>query len=196
VRRWREEEYPAIKAEAKRAGAVIYFGDEAGVRSDFHAGTTWAPRGKTPVVRTTGARFGLNMISAITPRGALRLMLVKGRMTAGKFCAFLKRLLYKAQRPVYLIVDGHPTNRAAAVKRIVRATEGRLRLFCLPAYSPELNPNELVWSHLKNHGVGKRSITGPDYLQSVVLGHLRGLQKARDTVRSFFHEAHTKHAAA
>lgn len=196
VRRWLEEEYPAIKAEAKRAGAGIYFGDEAGVRSDFHAGTTWAPRGQTPVVRTTGARFGLNMISAITPRGALRFMIVKGRMTAAKFCVFLKRLLHKARRPVYLIVDGHPTHRAAAVKRFVQSTKGRLRLFCLPAYSPELNPDELVWNHLKTHDVGKRSITGPDHLQSVVLGHLRGLQKDRETVRSFFQEPHTKYAAA
>jgi len=196
VRRWLEEEYPAIKAEAKRAGAEIYFGDEAGVRSDCHAGTTWAPRGQTPVVRTTGARFGLNLISAITPRGQMRFMIVKGRMTAARFCAFLTRLLHKARRPIFLIVDGHPTHRAAAVKRFVQATQGRLRLFSLPGYSPELNPDELVWNHLKNHGVGKRSITGPAHLKSVVLGHLRKLQKDRAIVRSFFHEPHTKYAAA
>ena len=196
VRRWLEEEYPAIKAEARRAGAEIYCGDEAGVRSDCHAGTTWAPRGQTPVVRTTGARFGLNLISAVTPRGRMRFMIVKGRMTAAKFCAFLKRLLHKARRPVFLIVDGHPTHRAAAVKRFVHATEGRLRLFCLPGYSPELNPDELVWNHLKNHGVGKRSITGPAHLKSVVLRHLRKLQKDRAIVRSFFQEPHTKYAAA
>jgi transposase len=196
VRRWLEEEYPQIRAEAKRAGAEIYFGDEAGVRSDAHAGTTWAPRGQTPVVRTTGARFGLNMISAISPRGRLRFMIVKGRMTGPKFCVFLKRLLHKARRPIYLIVDGHPTHRAAAVKRFVQATQGRLRLFCLPAYSPELNPDELVWNHLKSHGIGKHSLTGPAHLTSLVLGHLRALQKDRQTVRSFFHAPDTKYAAA
>ncbi len=196
VRRWLEEEYPQIKAAAKQAGATIYFGDEAGVRSDFHAGTTWAPRGHTPVVRTTGARFGLNMISAVTARGGLRFMLVKGKMTAGKFCVFLKRLVHKARRPVFLIVDGHPTHRAAQVTRFVQATGGRLRLFCLPAYSPELNPDELVWNNLKNHGVGRRSLTGPDHLKQVVLNHLRALQRSPSKVRGFFQEPHTKYAAA
>ncbi len=196
VRRWLEAEYPRIRTAAKRAGATIYFGDEAGVRSDHHAGTTWAPRGQTPVVRTTGARFGLHLISAITPRGTLRFMLVKGRMTAGKFCGLLQRLLHQARRPIFLIVDGHPTHRAAAVKRFVQATRGRLRLFCLPADSPELKPDELVWNHLKTHGVGKRSITGPAHLRAVVRGHLRALQRDRHTVRAFFHEPHTRYAAA
>lgn len=195
VARWVAGEYPTIKAEARRVGATIYFGDEAGVRSDFHAGTTWGIRGVTPVVRTTGARFGLNMISAITPRGALRFMIVKGRMTAAKFCQFLTRLLHKARRPIFLIVDGHPTHRAAAVKRFVQRTAGRLRLFCLPPYSPELNPDELVWNDLKNHGVGKRSLAGPTELKRVVLRHLRALQKNRAKIRSFFQAPATRYAA-
>jgi transposase len=73
VRRWKTEEYPSIPAAAKQAGATIYFADEAGVRSDYHAGTTWAPVGPTPVVATTGDRFGVNLISAVTARGKLRL---------------------------------------------------------------------------------------------------------------------------
>lgn len=195
VRRWVEQEYPKIRAQAKREGAVIYFGDEAGVRSDFHAGTTWAPVGRTPVVRTTGARFGLNMISAISPRGDMRFMIVKGRMSAAKFRKFLERLLHRARRPIFLIVDGHPTHRAATVKRFVTSTKGKLRLFCLPPYSPELNPDELVWNNLKNQGVGRRSITGPDHLRRVVIGHLRSLQKSPETIRGFFREAHTRYAA-
>jgi len=51
VRQWLEQEYPAIREQARLAGAEIYFGDEAGVRSDCHAGTTWGVKGKTPVVR-------------------------------------------------------------------------------------------------------------------------------------------------
>ena len=70
IQKWFEEEYPMIKAEAKRRGAEIYFGDEAGVRSDHHSGTTWAVRGKTPAVQTTGARFILNIISAVSPQGS------------------------------------------------------------------------------------------------------------------------------
>jgi transposase len=56
--RWKAEEYPAIREQAAKVGATMYFADEAGVRSDDHAGTTWAPVGRTPVVATTGDRFG------------------------------------------------------------------------------------------------------------------------------------------
>lgn len=195
VRRWISGEYPKIRAQAKREGAVIYFGDEAGVRSDFHAGTTWAPVGQTPVVPTTGARFGLNMISAISPRGDMRFMLVKGRMSALKFRAFLKRLCHHARRPIFLIVDGHPIHRAALVKRFVASTAGRLRLFSLPPYAPELNPDELVWNNLKTHGIGRQSLAGPVHLRRLVLGRLRALQKRPAIIRSFFQKADTRYAA-
>ena len=149
VERWLAEDYPKIQALAKKERATLYFSDEAGVRSDFHSGTTWAPKGKTPIVEATGQRYGMNIISAISPRGEMRFMTVEGRMNAGKFIEFLKRLLHNAERPVYLIVDSHPSHRARKVFEFVRKTKGKLRLFFLPPYSPELNPDELVWNHLK-----------------------------------------------
>ena len=72
VASWKTEEFPAMRAQAKAEGATVYFGDEAGLRSDYHAGTTWAPVGRTPVVTATGARHSLNMISAVTAQGLLR----------------------------------------------------------------------------------------------------------------------------
>jgi transposase len=78
VERWLQEEYPRIRALAKRHHAKIFFGDEAGIRSDHHAGTTWGVKGKTPVVSSTGARFGLNMISAVSAQGEMRFMVVQG----------------------------------------------------------------------------------------------------------------------
>jgi hypothetical protein len=66
----KQTEYPVIAAAAKAAGGTVFFVEEAGVRSDYHAGTTWAPVAKTPAVRATGAQFGLNMISAISAQGA------------------------------------------------------------------------------------------------------------------------------
>src|SRR6187455_1763507 len=69
VRRWKEERFPAIRAQARREGAEVYFGDESGVRTDHHAGTTWAPVGQTPVVEVTGERTSVNMISAVSPGG-------------------------------------------------------------------------------------------------------------------------------
>lgn len=196
VEAWREEEFPKIRALAKREGATIFFADEASVRSDFHAGTTWAAKGCTPIVPATGQRFGLNLISAISPRGDFRFMTVEGRMNADKFIVFLDRLLHKAKRPVFLIVDRHPSHRARKVLEFVRSTRGQLRLFFLPPYSPELNPDELVWNNLKNHGIGKRMIRSREHLKQAVLGHLRSLQRMPALLRSFFSEANVRYVLA
>src|SRR3954469_2642862 len=154
VARWKQTEYPTIAAAAQAAGGTVFFVDEAGVRSDYHAGTTWAPVAKTPVVRATGARFGLNMISAISAQGALRFSVLAGTLTAAEFIAFPQRLLHDAQRagagPVFCVVDNHPAHRAKAVNRFVDSTHGALRLHRLPAYSPQLNPDEWVWKNVKH----------------------------------------------
>jgi hypothetical protein len=96
------------------------------------------------VVHSTGARFKLDLLSAISPRGELRFMVTEERLSASLFIHFLERLLYNQQAPIFLIVDGHPVHRAGAVKRFVAATEGRLRLFHLLPYAPDLTPDELV----------------------------------------------------
>jgi len=195
VEKWLEKEYPKIRQMAKSQGAIIYCGDEASVRSDYHRGTTWAPIGQTPVVKSTGARFSINLLSAISPRGDLRFICSKGTLTASVFVDFLKRLLLKEDNPVFLIVDGHPVHRAVAVKKFVQGTKGRLRLFYLPPYAPELNPDELVWNHVKHHRIGRSVISGPDQLKHNVIGFLRSLQKMPNLVRNFFHAPSVRYAA-
>lgn len=128
------EIYPAIRAAAAEQGATIYFADEAGIRSDYHSGTTWAPVGATPVVANTGERFSVNMISAVTAKGALRFAVYEGTTNAASFIDFCTRLLRDAPGPVCLIVDGHPAHRAKATTEFVASTDGRLKLFFLPGY--------------------------------------------------------------
>lgn len=194
VEKWMREEYPAIRAEAQRAGAEIYFGDEAGLRSDHHAGTTWGARGVTPVVKATGARHSLNMISAISPRGTLRFMVHQGTCNAERFIRFLRRLLKGAKRPVFLIVDGHSAHRSALTRAFVAGTRGKLRLFALPPYSPELNADELVWNHAKAR-IGRKTPDGAAGLRRAAIGSLRSIQKQPDLVRSFFRHPETSYAA-
>lgn len=186
VRKWKEEEYPKIVKDAKKHGAEIFFEDEAGVRSDYHAGTTWAPKGQTPVILTTGARFSVNMISAISPRGTLRFVCTPGTVNAPVFIDFLKRMVHDSDRPVYLVVDGHPTHKAKMTREYVESTNGKLRLYFLPAYSPKLNPDESVWREVKTHGVGKTPITGPDHLRRFVLSKLHQLQKSPNLLKGLF----------
>jgi transposase len=111
VARWKAEEYPAIREQAAQVGATVYFADEAGVRSDYHAGTTWAPVGRTPVVASTGDRFGINLISAVTTKGKLRFAAYEGSLNGPVFIDFCRRLLHETPGPVFLVLDGHPHDR-------------------------------------------------------------------------------------
>lgn len=147
------------------------------------------------MVRNTGARFGLNMISAISPKGALRFMVVEGGVGVPQLVEFLRRMLINGKRPIFLILDGHPVHRSKAVKEFVRSSEGTLRVFYLPPYSPELNPDELVWNDVKNNGVGRKMICSPVDLKKGVISHLRGLQKNPEKVQSFFQAPSTRYAA-
>jgi transposase len=186
VERWREQEYPKIAVRAKREGALIFFADESGIRSDYHAGTTWAPVGETPVVKATGARFSLNMLSAVNALGHFRFMTVEGRVNATVFREFLKRLITGMDRKVFLIVDGHPTHKAKLVKRFVEDNAQRIELFFLPSYSPELNPDELTWAHVKTK-IAKATVQTKDEMKVKVDRALRQLQKLPKIVASFFH---------
>ena len=113
-------------------------------------------------------------------------MAYKENFTADLFITFLKRLIHNAERPIFLIVDGHPVHRSAKVRRFVESTQGRLWLFIQPPYSPELNPTELVWNHLKNHSIGRSIVTGPDNLKKRVIGFMRSLQKLPEKIMGFF----------
>lgn len=186
VAAWKQVEYPRIAKQAKKQGATVYFLDEAGIRSDHHAGTTWGRIGQTPIVKTTGARHSLNMISAVTAKGLLRFSTFTGGFNAGKFIEFAKKLLHDTGGPVFLIVDGHPAHRAKKVTEFVASTNGRLRLFFLPGYSPQLNPDEWVWKNVKSDRVGRAGITGPDQFRAIAVGALRRLQAMPRIVRGFF----------
>lgn len=196
VKQWLEKEYPAIPRRAKREGAQIFFTDGAGFRSDYHSGTTWGRQGQAPIVSSTGARFGINLISAVSAQGQLRFMVTKGRVTAAVFIEFLKWLLVNTTAPIFVIVDGHPTHRAKSVARFAAASEDKLALFLLPPYSPELNPDEYLWNDLKSHGTGRASITSLAQLRRTVISHLRQLQKLPHSVRSFFQAPTTRYARA
>ena len=186
VKQWKEEVFPQIQKRAKKEGALIYFQDESGIRSDFHSGTTWALKGQTPIIEATGARFGLNMMAAITPRGQMHFMIVKSTVRSEQICEFLKRLMRGHDHKVFLVWDGHPTHKSKKVKECIALFDGRLEIFLLPPYSPDLNPIEQLWNHTKGNGVGRQVVKGPDQLKTAVINKLRSLQKLPKKIASFF----------
>ncbi|MGO9233363.1 MAG: IS630 family transposase [Methylocella sp.] len=196
VQQWLKKEYPKIKAMARKEEAEIYFGDAAHIRSDHHAGRSWGKRGETPTVAATGARHSMSLISAITSRGHVRFMIKeKGGVNADVFIEFLKRLIAGAERTIFLIVDRGPAHRAKKTKAFVETLGGKLRLFFLPPYSPDRNPDELVWKHLKADTVGRMAVTGKTDFKRKVRSFMRRLQNNPGKIPSFYQKQSLKYAA-
>jgi transposase len=197
VARWLATEFPAIQAQAKREGGVVLWLDEMGVRSDAAAGRSWAPVGQTPVIKGTGKRFRVNMISAVSNAGRLRFRLFVGSFNGPVFVDFLGRLLRDCGgRKVHLIVDGHPVHRAKLVSAWVGRHGDRIELHFLPGYSPELNPVELLNHDVKANAAGRRRPRSVSELRHELHGYLRWRQRHPEVLVRFFNYPTTCYAAA
>jgi transposase len=197
VRRWLAETYPAIRAQARREGGVVVWLDEMGIRSDAAAGRSWAPIGQTPVIKGTGKRFRVNMISALSNQGTLRFRLFTGSFTGAVFIDFLGRLVRDCGgRKVHLIVDGHPVHRAKLVSAWVGRHAERIQLHFLPGYSPELNPVELLNHDVKANAAGRRRPRSAGELRNELHGYLRRRQRQPAVLVRFFEHPTTRYAAA
>lgn len=195
VRRWLREEYPAIRKQARAEKAEIYWEDEMGLRSDHAAGRSYAPRGQTPAIPTSGNRFGCNLVSAITNRGRLYFSVFRGSFTTKVFLEFLRRLVKQVKRKVFLILDGHPVHRARAVTHwLARHTE-RIRVFRLPPYSPELNPDEYLNQDVKTNAAGRQRPRDADEMMGNIRGYLRSTQRQPALVVNYFHAGSVRYAA-
>ena len=195
VRIWLEEEYPAIRKKAKKEKAQIYWGDEMGLRSDHATGRSYGRRGQTPVIPGTGARFGCNMISAITNRGKLNFMVFKERFEADLFKKFLSRLIKQSKNKVFIIVDRHPVHRSVKVKKWLEENEDHIRMFFLPSYSPELNPDEILNQDVKSNAVGRKRAHNLREMINHIRSFLWGRQRRPGIVVKYFKEKHVRYAA-
>lgn len=195
INEWLKNVFPKIKKRANSEGAEIFFGDAAHIRSDHHASKTWGLKGKTPIVQSTGARFSFSLISAITSKGQMRFMVTEGGVDSQVFIDFLKRLVTGSKTKIFLIVDNGPSHISKKTNEFVKSISNKLELFFLPPYSPELNPDELVWNHLKNHTVGRSTVTDKQDFKKQVTKSMKSLQKKPEKIRSFFGKDTLKYAA-
>jgi len=195
VHRWLEEEYPAIRKQAKEERAEIFWGDEMGLRSDHATGRSYGRRGQTPVIPGTGARFGCNMISAITNKGKLNFMVFKVKFDSEVFKQFLSRLVKQSENKIFIIVDRHPVHRSLKVKKWLGENEGDIRMFFLPAYSPELNPDEILNQDVKSNAVGRKRAHSLSQMIAHIRSFLWGRQHRPHIVKKYFREKHVQYAA-
>lgn len=187
VRRWIEREYPHIRRKAQKQGAIIHWVDEVGTRSTHQAGTTYAPRGKTSVLKKTGKRFGINLISAIANNGKMVFMIVEGPFNGVVFRAFLQKLLKSVTTKVFLIADSHPVHLQKSITAWLKEKQKRIEMFLLPTFSPELNPGEYFNQDLKTNAAGKARPKDQQELKTVVQRFANRKKNNPQKVKKYFH---------
>ena len=195
VKKWLDEEYPAIAASAKAEGAEIHWGDETGLRSDDVRGRGYAPQGETPVVRVNHKRHGLSILSTVTNRGQMRWKIFEGALNAEILIDFLRRLVRSAERKVYLILDNLRVHHSKPVKAWLAEHKDEIEVFYLPSYSPELNPDEVANADLKQAVTKLAPARTKLQLARGASKHLRSVQRQPSRIKSYFEHGPVRYAA-
>lgn len=186
IARWQRETYPTIARHAKRTHAEISFWDESGFRADAVHGKTWGAKGQTPVVSVPGQRQSISAASAVSAKGAFWFATYAGALTGVLFVDLLRRMMRGRRKPLHLILDGLPAHKTLAVKQYVAGLDGKLTVHYLPGYAPDLNPDELVWSHAKRTGHARRPLQKGEQLADRITAQLAEMARNPALVRSFF----------
>jgi len=133
------------------------------------------------------------MISSVTNQGKLQFMLFKQGFTADVFVDFMSRLIRYNRHKIFLIVDGHPTHKSQIAKKWLEENAERIEIFFLPAYSPELNTDELVNQDVKTNAVGKHKTLNVDQLETNVENYLEKRKTDQNQAKKYFHSNHVKY---
>lgn len=188
------EKFPRIKKLANKMNADIGFEDEAGFKINAHAGYTWGEKGKTPVISVNTQRGSINALSIVISDGTMRYSLSEKTIDSECFIAFLKQVISKRKKPLILLVDRVPFHRSKKVREFVKANRSKLRIYFLPRYAPDFNPDEQVWNEIKNNQLGKQSVLNKADLKEKLKSALASLQKRADRIISFFRLPNTQYA--
>ena len=195
VQCWLDQQYPVIAARAKSERAEIHWGDETGLRSDDVRGRSYAPKGATPVVRVNSKRENLNLISTVTNQGKVRWMVLEGALNANMLIAFFRRVIKDAKPKIFMILDNLRVHHARIVKTWLAEHVDAIEVFCLPSYSPELNPDEMLNADLKAAVTRKAPARTKGQLHKVTVSHMRKLQKSPERVKKYFQHKPVRYAA-
>ena len=149
IDKWLNEEFPGITERADAENAEIFFGDKTNIQNTCNYMKGYSPNGKTPVVRTETQKFKINMLSAVSKRGKLRFMLYKDNMNSDKLIDFMRRLVHDSTKKVFLILDNLRVHHSKKVQAWLEKHRDEIKVFYLPPYAPEYNPDELMNSDLK-----------------------------------------------
>jgi len=187
VRKWLKEEWPEIQKHRRRWQAMLYFQDESAVSLTPVIGKTWALKGRTPKIKVTGHRGTICISSAVSPAGRMVFRIEKKTVTSKTFIEFLKQIIKNHPwRKIIIVVDNSPTHTAKAVEYFIEQNKNKIAIYYLPTYSPDLNPDEEVWNHLKTKKLKDHQARNKKDFKSLVLSKLRSMQKNSSLIKSFF----------
>ena len=195
VKKWLDEDYPAIAAAAKAEGGQIHWGDESGLRSDDVRGRSFAPKGQTPVIRVNSKRHGLSVISTVTNKGQMRWRIFEGALNTDILIDFLRRLIRGADKKIFLILDNLRVHHAKPVKAWLAAHADAIEVFYLPSYSPELNPDEMANADIKQVVTTQAPARTKLQLVKATARHLRSVQRQPERIRKYFQHDPVRYAA-
>lgn len=195
VKKWLDEEYPAIVKRAKKENAQIQWGDETGLCNDSYHGRSYAPRGQTPTIRLHPRCERVNLISTVTNQGKVRFMVYKGKMNSATMIKFMERLIKDSSQKVFLILDNLKVHHSYIVKDWLEENKLQIEVFFLPSYSPELNPDEYLNCDLKAGVHSGTPARTKEQLTKKAISHLRKLQKMPSRVVKYFKHPKIAYAA-
>jgi len=185
-RKWRRYEVPKIRKCVKKTRAILYFQDEANVSLTAFLGKTWAPCGQTPKARVTGKRGGVAAMSAISKPGHLLFRLLEKRIASSEVIAFLAQMLrHHPRRHLVVIMDQARPHTSKKTKAYIES-QRRLHVFYLPSYSPDWNPDEKVWNHLKHHELKSHQAKTKDELKRLTRRKLQSMAKRPELLRGLY----------
>jgi transposase len=196
VNEWLDVDYPKIREQAKREGAEIFWADETGVQNSDNRGRSFAPKGKTPVIKKPGKRVRVNMISAVTNKGHVRFMVYSDKMNQQKLITFFKRLIKSTKGKVFVIMDNLKVHHGKILKEWASDNSDEIELFYIPSYAPELNPDEYLNRDLKKNVNNKGFAKNLDKLKKNLNSFMRSIQKQPHRVISYFNSSGIRYAKA
>jgi transposase len=183
---WRRTELPRIHRAVRENKAILYFQDEANISLTALLGKTWAPRGKSPKQRVTGKRGGVSAMSAITGQGQLIFRLHDKRIASAEVIDFLGQMLsHHPRRHLVVVMDQAPPHVSKCTRAYIEG-QPRLHVFHLPKYSPDWNPDEKIWNHLKNQELKGHQAKTKEELKTLTGDKLTAMARNPDLLQGIF----------
>jgi transposase len=190
---WLHDDWPKIQETAAKHRAILYFEDEAHIALSPVIGKTWAPKGKTPRVRATSLRGGFSAMSVISAGGSLVFRLFDRRICSDEVIDFFRELLvYHKRRHLVVVMDNASPHCSKKTMNFINSQK-RLHVFWLPPRSPDFNPDEKVWNHLKNQELKSHGARDKEELIKLTQAKLEKLAKDTDKVRGIYLWGYEQH---